>query len=89
VTVWGAEEQLGNLTALVQNSRMPNKTALKLEADLAAANNGLLAGDYAVTCVGLATFLSDVQAAPGNQISWKLAEQFVTDATRIQLTLGC
>lgn len=85
VTVQGATDQLGDLAGEVAGVGPGRSLAAHVERARAA----LAAGDTAGACRALDSFLNEVQAQSGKQLTVAQAEALATDANRIKAVAGC
>jgi hypothetical protein len=86
VTVKGATQQIGDITNIVQQiTVLGNSLNSKLQAAIAY----IKAGNIPQACASLASFISQVQAQSGKQITTAQANTLIADATQIQSVLGC
>lgn len=85
VTVRGATDQLGDLAGEVAGIG-PGRS---LAAHVERAGAALAAGDTAGACRALESFLSEVEAQSGKQLTVAQAEALTADANRIKAVAGC
>ncbi len=92
VVVRGADAQLADLIAAVQQLNAKNGIVTSLDAKLANAQEALdeaSAGDLGSACGKLSAFIHEVEAQAGDQIGATDAQTLLAAAYQIAAVLGC
>ncbi len=92
VVVRGADAQLADLIAAVQQLNAKNGIVTSLDAKLANAQEALdeaSAGDLGSACGKLSAFIHEVEAQAGDQIAAADAQTLLAAAYQIAAVLGC
>jgi hypothetical protein len=92
VTVVGPQDQLTQLSNLVEQMNLQQGIENSLDSKLANAQAALAAaqaGDLATACNLLDAFINDVKAQTGKKITLAEANQLILAADRIKAVLGC
>ena len=84
-----AEEQINDLTELVESFDLPPGTENSLTSKLQNAIAALQASDTATACSCLTAFINECQAQSGKKLTTAQATQLINSASQIKIDLGC
>jgi hypothetical protein len=84
-----AEEQIEDLTDLIEGLNLPVGTASSLITKLQNALTAIDAGDTATACDSLTAFINATRAQSGKKLTAAQAADLITAAEEIKLALGC
>jgi len=89
VTVKGALTQIDDLISLVQGLNLPAGLTNSLVNKLGNARDSLDDSNTNAACNQLGSFINEVEAKRGKELTDAQADQLVGDASRVSSVMGC
>jgi arabinogalactan endo-1,4-beta-galactosidase len=89
ITVKGASTQIEDLISLVQGLNLSNGLTNSLVNKLENSHASLDKGNTNAACNQLSSFVNEVEAKRGKELTDAQADQLVRDAARVRSVMGC
>jgi hypothetical protein len=89
VTVKGASTQIDDLISLIRGLNLPAGLTNSLVNKLGNAQGSLDRGNTNAACSQLGSFINEVEAQRGKELTNAQADQLVGDANRVRAVMGC